>query len=409
MNARVSPAPLPYGRPTIEDDDIAAVAAVLRSGWLTTGPMVERFETALAAAVGAPHAVVCNSGTAALHLTALALDLGPKSTVVVPAITFVATANAARYVNANVVFADVDPTTGLMTPATLEAAIARAPGRRIDAAIPVHLNGQTCDMPALKALAATHGFALVEDACHALGTNYQTPDDLCHPVGGCAHSDFAVFSFHPVKTIAMGEGGAITLRDGERAARLRRLRAHGLERDAQHFHARDLAFDAQGQAHPWYYELGELGLNYRASDIQCALGLSQLGKLTRFARARAEIVRAYDRALAPLAPHLRAIARAPANKPAWHLYVVHVDFAGLGTTRSAVMHRLAARGIGSQVHYIPVPLQPYYAARETREPAALYPGALAYYAKALTLPLFVGMSEADVGRVAFALGEALGL
>ena len=403
-----APAPmLPYGQPKIEDDDIAAVEAVLRSGWLTTGPLVAQFEEKLAESVGAPHAVVCANGTAALHLAAIALDIGPGSTVIVPAVTFVATANAARYQGARVMFADVDPQTGLMTPATLEATLARA--GRTHAVFPVHLNGQSCAMPALHELSERHDFALLEDACHALGTVYDGPARKGYRVGACTHSDMAVFSFHAVKTVAMGEGGAITTRSATAARRMRLLRAHGIEREPGAFRNMAQGFSADRAPNPWYYEQQELGFNYRASDIQCALGLSQLKKLGRFAQDRAALVTAYDKALAPLAPALKPIPRDPACHPSWHLYVVQIAFEELGVERGAVMRMLAERGVGTQVHYLPVPFQPYYESLRDALPRSCYPGAAAYYARCLSLPLFVGMSEADVARVAGALAEVLGL
>jgi UDP-4-amino-4,6-dideoxy-N-acetyl-beta-L-altrosamine transaminase len=405
--ARAKPAApnLPYGQPCIEDDDIAAVSAVLRSGWLTTGPLVAQFEEKLAETVGAPHAVVCANGTAALHLAAIALGLGPGTTVIVPAVTFAATANAARYVGARVVFADVDAQTGLMTPATLAHALARAGAAH--AVFPVHLNGQSCDMPAIHDFAEKHDLLILEDACHALGTRYDGPARNGYSVGACSHSDMAAFSFHAVKTVAMGEGGAITTRSGEAARRMRLLRSHGIEREPQRFadHAQGFADDA---ANPWYYELQELGFNYRASDIQCALGLSQLKKLDRFAEARMDLVTAYDAALAPLAPLARPIPRSAQCNPAWHLYVLRIEFERLGLSRGAVMRKLAAQGVGTQVHYLPVPFHPYYESLPDAAPRALFPGAAAYYARCLSLPLFVGMTQDDVYRVADALRAALG-
>ena len=238
LEARRAPEPvappfLPYGRQFIEDDDVAAVEAVLRSDWLTCGPVVERLEAAFAEAVGAAEAVVCSSGTAALHLAGLALDLAPGDAVVVPAITFAATANAQRFCGAEVVFADVDPATGLMTPDHLALAVARAidGGWRPKAVVPVHLNGQVCDMPEIASLAAELGLGVVEDACHAIGAEYRAADGRQLRVGACSHAVMTVFSLHPVKTATMGEGGVVTTNDSKTAARLRRLRTHGIARD----------------------------------------------------------------------------------------------------------------------------------------------------------------------------------
>lgn len=405
ISAARKPAFLAYGQPLIEEDDVAAVAEALRSGWLTTGPAVPRFETALAERVAARYAISCANGTAALHLAAMTLGLGPKSTVIVPAITFVATANAARYVGAKVIFADVDAASGLMTPETLATALDRA--GHADAVFPVHLAGQTCDMAAIHAMSLEHGFAIVEDACHALGTTYDDANRRDLAVGACLHSDLTVFSFHPVKTIAMGEGGAITTRSNEFAHRLARLRSHGLEREPGGFSSGALAFDEFGQPNPWYYELRELGFNYRASDIHCALGLSQLRKLARFKAERAALVELYDAQLERLSPHIRAPVHVRSCNPAWHLYAPRIDFSALGVTRGDFMRRLGAQGIGSQVHYMPLPYHPYYRAFELEDPAKTYPGAAAYYDKTLSLPLYVGLHESDIARVMQALRSAV--
>ncbi len=395
---------IPYGRQSIDDADIAAVVEVLRAPLLTGGPAVDRFETALRAATGAPHAVACATGTAALHLALMGLDVGPGDAVVVPALTFLATANAAHHVGAEVRFADVDPDSGLLTPATLAAALARPGPGRPRAVLPVHLNGQCADMAALWPEAERHGLAVVEDACHALGGAIHH-DGARHPVGDGARSAAACFSFHPVKAVAMGEGGAVTTADAGLAERLRRLRNHGMTRDPGDFLDRRQAFAEDGTPHPWYYEMATPGHNYRASDLNCALGASQLGKLDRFLARRRALAAAYDRALAPLAPALRPVPRGPAEDHGRHLYAVLIDFQALGTSRDAVMRRLAADGIGTQVHYLPVHRQPFY---RRRAPDLVLPGADAYYVRCLSLPLFPDMADEDVERVATALARALG-
>lgn len=397
-------APLPYGRHAIDDDDIAAVIEVLKGDWLTTGPFVEKFERALARRVGAAHAVVCSSGTAALHLATLALDLGPDDVLFVPAITFVATANAARYVGADVVFVDVDATSGLIDLTSLTRALENctAKGRRVVS--PVHLMGQCPDMAALAGIAADHGALVVEDACHAIGTSYLDEAGTTVAVGGCRHSEMAVFSFHPVKTIAMGEGGAVTTNDAKLAQRTRLLRSHGIHREAGLFEATDNALDQSGAVNPWYYEQSDLGFNYRASDINCALGLSQLGKLDQFVGRRRELAAKYDERLAGLSHLVRPVSRTEGCVAAWHLYVVLIDFNHLGLERAGLMRALADRGIGTQVHYIPVHHQPYY---RKRDAGFDLPGADAYYAKALTLPLFPTMSMGDVERVVEVLQSLL--
>ena len=394
---------LPYGRHLIEEDDIAAVADVLRGDFLTTGPVVEAFEAKLAAETGAKFAVSCSSGTAALHMTAMALDLRPGDQVIVPALTFLATANAARYVAADVVFADVDADTGLLTPETLDQAIGRADGN-LRAVYPVHVNGQTVDMAALAGVAGVGALAIVEDACHAIGGRHAGAGNGMVPVGSGEFSEMSIFSFHPVKTVAMGEGGAVTTNDEQLAASLMRARNIGMVRDAAAFQIDDQAFDAGGVANPWYYEMPELGFNFRASAIHCALGLSQLGKLKRFVEARTRLMARYAEALAPLAPLVRPIPHVAGCEPAWHLCVVLIDFHAAGTDRAAVMRELANRGVGTQVHYLPVNRQPYY--RDLYGDISL-PGADAYYERILTLPLQVSMSDADVDYVAVTLKEVL--
>lgn len=399
-----APRLLPYGRQLIEEDDVAAVAAVLRGDFLTTGPTVADFERAFAARVGARLAASCSSGTAALHLAALALRLGPGDAVIVPSLSFVATANAVDYVGATVVFADVDAGTGVMTAAHVDEALVRAEreGRRPRAVFPVHLNGQCAEMAEIGRLAADRDLLVVEDACHALGGAQTCGDGETRPVGGCGDSDMAIFSLHPVKVIAMGEGGVVTTNSRRLHERLVRLRNHGLVREPAALENRELAFDAAGEPNPWYYEMPEPGYNYRASDIHCALGLSQLGKLERFVAARAELVARYDEALAELAPIVRPLARVPWSRPAWHLYVVQIDFQALSLDRAALMHRLRDQGIFCQVHYLPIHLQPYYLRKYGDH---RLPGAESYYARALSLPLFVGMSLDDVDRVVAALAS----
>ncbi len=382
---------LPYGRQTIEDDDIAAVAAALRADFLTTGPTVDAFEQAFAGTVGAQHAVACINGTAALHLAMLALDVQPGEVCVVPSVTFLATANCVRYVGAEVVFADVDPESGLLTPVGVAEAIARAGSRKVRAVLPVHLRGDVADLPGLAAEAAKVGVVLVEDAPHAVGST-AVFGDTTEIVGDVRHSAMATFSFHPVKTLTTGEGGMVTTNDADLARRLRKLRSHGMERP-------------EG-AEPWWYEMVEPGFNYRLPDILCALGLSQLAKLPRFVARRQVLAARYAEALAPLAPAVRLAASPAWSRPALHLMTVLIDFKGLGRPRGAVMEALKARGVGSQVHYIPVHRQPYF---KERYGALELPGAEAWYARCLSLPLYPSMADGDVDRVAEALREALGL
>ena len=372
---------LPYGRQTIDDDDIAAVAEALRSDYLTTGPRVDAFEAAFAERVGAKHAVACSNGTAALHMATIALGVGPGDVCIVPAITFLATANCVRFQGGDVIFADVDPLTGLMTQATLAEALDQASGA-VRAVLPVHLAGRQCDMPAIKMLADEAGAAVVEDACHALGSVADFGQ-----AGDCAYSAMAGFSFHPVKTIATGEGGMVTTNDAELAAKLRLARSHGMVRE--------------GMSEPWAYEQRMLGYNYRLPDLNCALGLSQLHKLDAFVERRRMLASRYDELLRPM----NAVSVITTEgRPGFHLYVALIDFEAAGVSRAEVMARLAEQGVGSQVHYIPVQTQPYYRDRYGDQHL---PGAAAWYERCLSLPLYPGMADDDPGRVVEALSKAL--
>jgi UDP-4-amino-4,6-dideoxy-N-acetyl-beta-L-altrosamine transaminase len=411
---------LAYGRQQLDADDIAAVVRVLEGDWLTGGPEVAGFEQEFAAAIAVPYAVACSNGTAGLHMAAYAAGLGPGTSAVVPSLTFLATANCARYQGAEVVFADVDPDSGLLTPETLESALARArstgapPPRAV---LPVHLNGQTCDMVGIARVARAHGLTVIEDACHAVGTIGDGPGAEADPVGACRHSAMTVFSFHPVKTITSAEGSMVTTADAGLAERLRLFRNHGMERDPAHFTIRDQGFGPDGEPNPWYYEMAEPGFNYRLTDIGCALGRSQLKKLARFAAARRRLAALYGAALAPLAPLVRPVPRNNWCDPVLHLYAVLIDFAAAGTDRGTVMRRLKDLGVGTQVHYLPVHRQPYYRQRVALRAqtegggeaagALDLPGADAYYARCLSLPFHPGIADADVGRVAAALRDVL--
>ncbi len=385
---------LAYGRQDISEEDIAAAARVLRSGFLTTGPEIPAFEAEFASYTGAAHAVACSNGTAALHLALDALGIGAGDVCIVPAITFMATANAARYCGADVVFADVDTATGLMTSDTLIAALERA-GSRAKAVLPVHLAGVQCDMEAVHAIARKAALKIVEDSCHAIGS-VRADGGMAGDARWC---DAAAFSFHPVKTLTTGEGGMITTNDPALAATMDRQRSHGIERDTARFQR------AQGAREPWYHEMASLGWNYRLPDINAAVGRSQLARMGQFAVKRRALTAAYREHLAPLAP-LVTLPDDPAGQNSCrHLMNVQIDFAAARRSRANVMEALKARGIGSQVHYIPVHTQPYYRALYGEQ---RLPGAEAYYVRTLSLPLFTQMEESDVERVCAALSEELG-
>jgi dTDP-4-amino-4,6-dideoxygalactose transaminase len=357
---------------------------------------VGEFETAFAAATGAKQAVACASGTSAIHLLLASLDLPQGARAVAPAITFLATATAAAMAGLDPVLCDVDPYTGLMTADTLAPCLDGA-----GVILPVHMGGALCDMEVLAPLARSAGAHIVEDACHAVGGHWA--DGTL--AGSAKLSDGATFSLHPVKTLAAGEGGMITLNDTERAERLRRLRNHGVSRDATQM-SQPHSFDTDGSLNPWTYEQLELGFSLRMNEMEAALGLSQLRKLPRFAKRRRALSARYDQLLAPLGPHVRPSTTPQGQSPCRHLYTVLIDFEALGRDRAQVMRALTKAGIGTQVHYIPLYRQPWFIQKLGQ---MRLPGAEAWYARVLALPLFPAMADEDVDRVVAALGEALKL
>ena len=382
---------IPYGRQQISDADVDAVADVLRSDFLTQGPAVPAFEAALAGYCGAAHAVAVNSATSALHLACLALGVGPGDCVWTSAITFVASANCARCCGADVDFVDIDPRTYCLSVDALAAKLVRAAagGRLPKAVVAVHLAGQSCDMAAIHALGQQYGFRIIEDASHAVGGRYAGA-----PVGRGTYSDITVFSFHPVKIVTTAEGGAALTNRAALADRMRSLRSHGVTREAS-----AMAAEPDG---PWYYEQHELGFNYRLTDVQAALGLSQLTRLDAFVARRRELARRYDAALREL-PVVTPWQH-PDCVSATHLYIVRLDRSRVRPTHRQVFEALRAASIGVNLHYIPVYRQPYYArlghtAAECRE-------AERYYAEAISLPMFPALTEAQQDRVVAALAEA---
>jgi perosamine synthetase len=393
----VSGKPLPYGRQLIEADDIEAVVAQLRGDWLTQGPTVAAFEQALCAATGARYAVAVSSGTAALHIACLAAGFGPGVHGLVPDITFVATANAVRYCGGTPVLVDVDASTGLVALDALKAQVEQLAqqGRKIGALLPVSFSGAVPDLAAITAIAERAGALVIEDCAHALGASYQTGGQT-FKAASCAHSDMAILSFHPVKHVTTGEGGAITTNDEVLYRTLCDLRTHGITKDPARLRKND---------GPWYYEQQSLGYNYRITDLQCALGVTQLAKLDRFVARRREIAARYDRAFA--APELAA-RFTPLHVPAgvassYHLYVLQLrpqsaePLATVAARRLALYQRLRDAAILPQVHYIPVHTQPDFV--DAGLGGGSFPGADAYYAGCISLPMFPGMGDADVDRV----------
>lgn len=410
---------IPYGHQALDETDIQAVVATLRSAWLTCGPAVECFERALAAYSGAKHAIVVSNGTAALHVAMLAAGIHAGQRVLTSTNTFLASANCAEYVGAQVDFADIDPATLNLDP----QALAQAWTADTKAVVCVDFAGRPCEMPAIHRLAKAHGAWVIEDAAHALGSVFEVAGRR-YRVGGHPWADMTTFSFHPVKTITTGEGGAILTDNETLARRCRRFRSHGMIKEPAHFVGLSDETQATGlgsqpfEYGPWYYEMQELGYNYRLTDFQCALGLSQLKKLDQFVARRTEIVAAYNAAFAGL-PHVAIPLTAPAESQvsdfrsqvsssvvAWHLYVLQIDFAALGKTRTTIMNELRQRGVGTQVHYIPVHLQPYY---RNKYGYALgkCPVAESCYQRCLSLPLYPAMTDNDVERVIQAVREVI--
>ncbi len=380
---------IPYGRQSISQEDIAAVVEVLESEWLTQGPAIERFEAKVADYCGASHAVAVSSGTAALHAAVHAAGLGCGGLLWTSPISFVASANCGRYVGADVDFVDIDPETLNMSAQALADKLedAERAGRLPDVVVPVHFGGSSADMHPMRELADTYGFTLIEDAAHALGGRYGDT-----PVGSCAFSEMTTLSTHPVKLITTGEGGLVLTNDDDLAERLRLFRSHGITRDPVHMHG-----DAPGA---WYYEQLELGYNYRMTDIQAALGASQMDRLDTFVAARNERARRYDAAFAGTSVGTQVVLQG--NLSAYHLYVIRVA----PEVRGEVFARLRGHGIGVNVHYIPIHLQPYYRARGFTEGA--FPNAEEYYAGAITIPLFPDLRTDEQDRVIDAVRRALG-
>lgn len=386
---------IPYGKHHIDEEDIQAVVDVLRSGVLTQGPAIEAFEQAVAEYVGAKYAVAVSSGTAGLHLAALAAGVSPGKSLITSPMTFVASANAALYAGGRPVFADIDPDTINMSPDSLKEALIKNPDVR--AVVPVHFAGLPCDMPAIKSAADHAGAAVIEDAAHALGAQYPNGQR----VGSCVHSLMTLFSFHPVKAIAAGEGGMLTTNDESIYRKLLRLRSHGINKLDDPFQLSEQA-ETNGVVNPWYYEMQELGFHYRITDIQCGLAFSQLKKLDKFIARRRELVNKYDAAFSDMR-YCRPAQKMGRDQSGHHLYVLRINFDAAGLNRGQLMRELKARQIGSQVHYTPVPAQPYYRSLGFRPED--YPSAQKYYQEALSIPLFYALTDEQQEQVITAIKE----
>ncbi|UBO72679.1 UDP-4-amino-4,6-dideoxy-N-acetyl-beta-L-altrosamine transaminase [Aeromonas rivuli] len=371
---------IPYGKQDISAEDIAAVNAVLTSDYLTQGPKVAEFEQALCDYSGARYCLVVASGTAALHLAVAALELPAGSEGITTPNTFAATANSMAYCGIKPVFADIDPLSHNLCPAAVASAITPATALLT----PVHFAGQTADMPALHRLAQQHGLKVIEDAAHAIGSCYADGS----PVGNCRYSDATIFSFHPVKTLTCGEGGAVMTNDPILYQRMLLLRSHGITKDPSQL---------SQQPGPWYHEMQTLGWHYRMTDMQAALGLSQLQRLTLFKARRRALVARYNEALAEL-PWLKTPQEMEGFSSCFHLYVVEIDYAAIGKSRSQVMDSLMADGIGTQVHYIPVYHHPWYR-EQYGDKTGSCPVAERYYQHCLSLPLYFTLSDEELRHV----------
>lgn len=383
---------IPYGRQDITQDDIDAVVSVLTSDYLTQGPLVPRFEEAVATYCGVERAVAMNSATSALHVACMALGLGPGDRLWTTPVTFVASANCALYCGASVGFVDIDPRTGNLSVAALEKKLVAAEREHSlpKVVVPVHLGGEPCDMQAIHALSQRYGFKVIEDASHAIGGSYHG-----ERIGNCRYSDIVIFSFHPVKVITTAEGGMALTRDAGLARRMERLRSHGITREpGEMTHAPD---------GPWYYQQIELGYNYRMTELHAALGLSQMRRLDGYVDRRHAIADRYDILLADLP--VATPVRSPRNRSGLHLYVIRLQLDRLARSHSEVFRLLRESGIGVNLHYIPVHLQPWYARMGFKQ--GDYPEAERYYAEAISLPMFAALTDPQQDQVVAALTKAL--
>ncbi|MEE1949598.1 UDP-4-amino-4,6-dideoxy-N-acetyl-beta-L-altrosamine transaminase [Pseudomonas alcaligenes] len=383
---------IPYGRQDITQADIDSVVAVLQSDFLTQGPMVPRFEQGVARHVGAEHALAVNSATSALHIACLALGLGPGDRLWTSPVTFVASANCGLYCGAEVDFVDIDPRTYNLCPKALEAKLQQAEldGTLPKVVVPVHLCGQPCDMQAIDALAKRYGFRVIEDASHAIGGKYQGEF-----IGNCRYSDITVFSFHPVKIITTAEGGMALTNDAALAERMALLRSHGITREAS-----KMTHESDG---PWYYQQIDLGFNYRMTELQAALGVTQLERLDQYVARRHELARRYDQLLAGLA--VTTPWQHPDSYSGLHLYVIRLQLEKLRSSHRQVFESLREQGIGVNLHYIPVHTQPYY--QRMGFQIGDFPEAERYYREAISLPMFQTMTEQQQDEVIAALHKAL--
>jgi UDP-4-amino-4,6-dideoxy-N-acetyl-beta-L-altrosamine transaminase len=379
---------LPYGKQLIDQDDIDAVTNVLKSDYLTEGPLIDQFEKTFAKSVGSKYAIVCSSGTAGLHLASVCLNIDSQSTVLVPAISFVATANAPMYTGANIEFVDVDPRTGLISAKTLSEAIINS-SNEVKVLFYVHLNGIVQDLSEISNICKNHNIMIIEDSCHAIGGSM-----AAHKIGSCYNSEMSVFSFHPVKTITMGEGGVVTTNSKKYKKKLKLFRSHGIVKNESNFINKN--YTNEEMYGSWSYEMQHLGFNYRASALNVALGLSQLKKLNSFIKRRLEIALIYDKLFLEMSSKFEPISRDVLNSHGYHLYPILIKGENPLARKRIIIEFLKMNNIGSQVHYIPIPFQPFW---ENKTNFKKYVGAFEYFSRCLSIPIFPAMNNKDVYHV----------
>ena len=380
---------LPYSRQSIDGEDINEVCKTLKEDFITQGPKIEIFEKKFAKYVGAKFAVACATGTAALHISCQALKLGPGKNLATSPITFIASANCAQYVGADTCFVDIDKNTHCISPEALEKILIE---KKIDVVVLVHMGGNSANLEKIFQLKKKYNFKIIEDACHALGGYYKK-----NKVGSCFFSDLSTFSFHPVKHITTGEGGMITTNNKEIYNKLIKFRTHGIHKIKNDFLNKEMAFDSEGKANIWYYEMNELGYNYRITDIQSALGITQLKKIDKFIKIRKKIASKYNSGFSK-----NSLIKIPDENPdvshAYHLYTILINFEKLGKTRNQVMAELRNNKIGTQVLYIPIHLQPYYSKKYSFKKGD-FPKAEKYYESCLSLPIFPSLKDYEIRHV----------